>query len=79
MVTVVVINKTFGDLTSQVALQNLSPSGSAKAYRYSAANLSSIMALPDQAVTPPAAGGTTSIVSGTFPAQSITLFIVPKM
>jgi len=52
--------------------------GNAKVYRYSAANLAAIVAQPDAAVTAPAQGGTTStIVNYTFPASSITLFVVP--
>jgi len=30
-------------------------------------------------VTPPPTGSTTSTLSATFPAQSITLFVVPKI
>jgi Glycoside hydrolase family 44 len=77
-VTVAVINKTYGELTSQVSLANLVPSGKAKVYQYSNANLGTIVALPGLTVTPPASGSTTSTVSATFPAQSITLLVVPK-
>jgi hypothetical protein len=77
-VTVVVINKTFGTLTSSLSLENLTASGNAKVYQYSAANLGAIVALPSVAVTPPGAGSTTSTISGyTFPAGSITLFVIP--
>lgn len=77
-VTVVVINKTFGDLTSTLSLEHVTATGNAKVYRYSAANLAAIIAQPDAAVTAPAQGGTTStIVNYTFPASSITLFVVP--
>jgi hypothetical protein len=76
---VVVINKTYGDLTDAISLANLTPSGAAKVFRYSNASLAGILAQPDAVVTPPPAGGTTSTLAATFPAQSITLFVVPKM
>jgi hypothetical protein len=78
MVTVVVINKTYGDLTAALSLANLTPNGTAKAFLYSNANLAGIVAQPDVTVTPPAVGGTTSTISTTFPAQSITILVVPK-
>jgi len=77
MVTVVVLNKTYGDLTASLSLDNLMPNGSAKVFLYSNANLAGIVAQPDLTVTPPSAGGTTSTISTTFPAQSITLLVVP--
>ena len=78
-VTVVVINKTFGALTSTLSLGNLTASGSAKVYQYTAANLAAIAALPDQVVTAPAAGSSTSTISSySFPAASITLFVIPQ-
>jgi hypothetical protein len=77
-VTVVVINKTYGDLTSTLSLANLTPSGTAQAYLYISANLAAIVAKGAVTVAPPVAGGTTSTLSTTFPAQSITLFIIPK-
>jgi Glycoside hydrolase family 44 len=76
-VTVVVINKTYGDLTSTLSLANLTAIGKAKVYQYSNSNLAAIAALPDQAVTPPAAGSTTSTITAAFPAASITLFVIP--
>jgi hypothetical protein len=79
MVTVVVINKTYGDLTSTLSLANLTPNGAAKVFLYSNANLAAIIAQPNLTVTPPPTGGTTSSLSTTFPAQSITLLVVPKM
>jgi hypothetical protein len=79
MVTVVVINKTYGDLTATLSLANLTPNGAAKVFLYSSANLGGIIAQPGLTVTPPAAGGTNSSVSTTFPAQSITLLVVPKV
>ena len=79
MITVVVINKTYADLTSTLSLGHLTPNGNAKAYQYSNAGLSAIIALPDVPVTPPSGGSTTSTITAVFPAQSITLFVVPKI
>jgi hypothetical protein len=67
--TLIVINKTGGDLTSSVALSGFSPAATAQVYRYSPANLSAIVKQPDQAVS---AGG----FSATFAANSITLVAI---
>jgi hypothetical protein len=78
--TVMVINKTFGPLTSTLSLLNFTaPSGTtAQVYQYSNANLNAIEPQPAVSVTPPSGSGTTSTISNyTFPAQSITLFVVP--
>lgn len=78
-VTVVVINKTYGALTSTLSLGNLqSGATAAHVYRCSNANLAGIVAAPDIAITLPATGSVTSTVTTTFPAQSITLFVVPQ-
>jgi hypothetical protein len=78
-VTVVVINKTYGDLTATLSLDNLtSSSGSAQVFLYSNANLAAIVAQSPLTVTPPSGGGTASTISTTFPAQSITLLVVPQ-
>jgi hypothetical protein len=76
--TVVVINKTYGDLTSTLSLKNFTSAGLAKSYLYSNANLTAIVTQPSVPVTPPAAGGTTSTLTATFPAQSITLLVIPQ-
>jgi len=78
-VTVVVINKTYGDLTATLSLNNLSSaSTTAQVFLYSNANLAAIVAQSPLTVTPPSGGGTTSTISTTFPAQSITLFVLPQ-
>jgi hypothetical protein len=77
-VTVVVVNKTYGDLTATLSLANLTPNGAAKVFLYNKANLAGIVAQPDLTITPPTEGGTTSTISTTFPAQSITMLVVPK-
>jgi len=69
--TVIVINKTDGDLTSALALAGFKPGAAAKAFRYSAAHLDGIVPLDDQPVTP---GG----FSATYPAKSITEFVIPQ-
>ena len=78
-VTVMVINKTYGDLTSTLTLKNFKTSSTtAQAYLYSNANLNAIVAEPNVTVTPPASGGTASTIAAKFPAQSITLLVVPQ-
>jgi alpha-L-arabinofuranosidase len=69
--TLMIINKTDKDLTSDLALQGFSPATSAQVYNYSAANLKAIARQPDQAVT--ATG-----FRGKYPANSITLVVIPK-
>jgi len=68
--TLIVINKTSGVLTSSIALSNFYPSASALVYRFSAANLTAIQRAPDQPVG-------SSGFSATFPSNSITLFVIP--
>jgi hypothetical protein len=77
--TIVVINKSYGDLTSTLSLAHLTATASetAKVFLYSNANLGGIIAQSAVAVSPPTAGSTSSTISATFPAQSITLLIVP--
>ena len=77
-VTIVVINKTYGDLTATLGLNNMTPNGKAQVYQYSNANLQSIVQQPSLTVTPPPNGSTNSSLSATFPAQSITLLVIPK-
>jgi hypothetical protein len=78
MVTVMVVNKTYGELTATLSLDNLTPNGKARVYQYSNANPAAIVAQPGVTVTPPATGKTTSTIIATFPGQSITLFVVPR-
>ena len=79
-ITVMVINKTYGALTSTISLQNFTAvSGTtAQVYQYSNANLNKIVLEAGVSVTPPSGSGTASTIANyTFPAQSITLFVVP--
>jgi Glycoside hydrolase family 44 len=71
--TVLVINKSTGDLTSNVALDDFSSSGTAQVWRYSSADLSHIVRQAD--VT--ASSSTSSPMSLTFPASSATLLVIP--
>jgi hypothetical protein len=67
--TLVVINKTGGELASDLSLAGYSPAPSAQLFRYSAANLGAIVQQADLAV---AAGG----LSASFPASSISLIVL---
>ena len=68
--TLMVINKTAGDLTSGVSLANFKPAAQAQVWTYSPANLNAIVHGADLPVS--ASGFKTS-----FPANSITLLVVP--
>lgn len=68
--TLVIINKTGDALTSNLALAGFTPMAVAQVYRYSADNLNAIVRQSDQLVT---ATGFTA----TFPANSITLVVIP--
>src|SRR5271157_1495319 len=78
-VTVVVINKTYCDLTSTLSINGLATTTTtAQAYLYSNANLNVIVAQPTVTVKPGTGGAASTIANYTFPAQSITLFVVPN-
>jgi hypothetical protein len=68
--TIVVINKTANPQTSNLTLSNFNGT-TAQVYSYSAANLGQIVRGSDLAVT-------AGIVSTTYPAQSITLLVIPS-
>jgi hypothetical protein len=68
--TLMVINKTSGILSGNISISGFTPSGNAQVYRYSAASLSAIVHLADQPVS-------TSGLIEAFPANSITLLIIP--
>ena len=68
--TLMVINKTSGTLTSSIALSNFQPAAKVQVYNYSSANLTAIVHMPDQAVTG-------SGFTADFPGNSITLLVVP--
>jgi hypothetical protein len=68
-VTILVINKTTGALTSSIALSNLNLPATAQVYTYTQASLTSIGHPSDAAIT----GGS---LSYTFPGYSAVLFVV---
>jgi len=68
--TLMIINKTAAALTSTLSLAGFEPASSAQVYRYSGEYLNAIRQQPNQALTP---GG----FSATFPANSITLVVIP--
>jgi hypothetical protein len=76
-VTIMVINKTYGDLTETFNLANVNSTGTATAYLYSNANLAAIVG-PSAVTVTPAAGSNPTTLATTFPAQSITLLVVPQ-
>ncbi len=79
VVTVVVINKTYGDLATTLAIDSLpAATTSAQMFLYSNANLAAIVAQPNLTVTPPSGTVTDSTISATFPAQSITILVMPN-
>jgi hypothetical protein len=70
VLTLIMINKTASPQTSTVSIAGFAPAATAAVYRYAAANTGAIVRAADQAI---AAGGFTA----TFPANSITLVVVP--
>jgi len=68
-VTILVINKTTGALSSSIALSNLTLPATAQVYTYSSASLTSIAHPSDTAIT----GGS---LSYTFPGYSAVMFVV---
>jgi len=74
-----VINKTYGPLSSTLSLENFTATATtAQVFQYSNANLNAIVPQTAATVTPPSSGGTTSTVVYTFPGQSITLLVIPQ-
>ena len=69
--TVMVINKTSGALTSPLNIAGASLPATAAVYRYSKTNLGAIVKLPDQTMT-------STGFSAEFPANSITLFVASQ-
>lgn len=67
--TILVINKTAGDITSPLSLLGMTLPSTASVYRYSAANLNAIQHLSDQAISG-------SGFSALYPANSATLFVL---
>ncbi|MGB3631746.1 MAG: hypothetical protein WBA18_19720, partial [Terracidiphilus sp.] len=80
-VTIVVVNKTFGDLKSDVVLAHLKTAKRASVYAYSDADLKDIQRMPDADVARVTKKDQTGKVKESilkdqvFPAMSITLFV----
>jgi hypothetical protein len=74
MLTLVVVNKSFNNLTSRIALSNVSVAGNgvgpAQVWQYSSSDLSTIAAMPSVQVL-------SNAITQTYPAQSITVIAVP--
>lgn len=68
--TLMVINKTGGDLSAPIAISHFAADTSAQVYRFSASNLAAIQHVGVQMVNP------MGIPSITYPANSITLLVV---
>jgi uncharacterized protein (TIGR03437 family) len=68
--TLLVINKTGGDLSSTVALNNFTAAGTVQQWSYSPANLTAIVQGPNLTTT-------SNGIPAVFPANSITLLVVP--
>ncbi len=68
--TVMVLNKSAAAITDSFSLAHFTPAGSAQVWQYSSANLNAIVRQGDVA----ASGGS---ISATFPAYSMTLFVIP--
>ena len=79
-ITVMVVNKTYGSLTSTITLDHFTAASgtNAQVYQYSGANLNTIVQQAAVSVVPSGSNGTASTINYTFPAQSITLFVVPN-
>ncbi|MFB9235246.1 glycoside hydrolase family 44 protein [Plantactinospora siamensis] len=69
--TLMVLNKTGGDLTAPLSVAGFDSTGTAQRYSYGPANLASIVHGADVPVN---AGA----VNATYPANSITLLVLPK-
>lgn len=69
--TMMIINKTGNDLSTNLNLHNFSSGASAQVYTYSGSNLTAIVRQPDLMVSP-------SGFTATYPASSITLIVLPK-
>lgn len=68
-VTLMIINKTGNDLTSNLALSGYNPDSTAQVYSYSSANLNAIVQQPDIQVS-------SNGFSATYPANSITMVVL---
>jgi len=76
-VTLVVINKTFGDLRSDLELDHLKAKGPAGVYQYSGVDVTGIRVLPAVKASGSGQTGSAAVLkSQLFPAMSITLYAI---
>ena len=77
IVTVMVINKTFGDLRTDLHIEHFKAKGEARVYRYSGADLTAIDALPGVKASSSDGKDKASVMEDQlFPAMSITLYAI---
>jgi hypothetical protein len=77
-ITVVVINKTFGDLRADLPIDHFKAEGPAKVYQYSGMDLARIRALPAVKASSPGEKIETSVMKDQlFPSMSITMYAIP--
>jgi hypothetical protein len=75
--TVMVINKTFGDLHTDLTLDHFKARAPAKVYQYSGADLKKIRVLPAVKTSKSSAKTKESVLNDQlFPAMSITLYAI---
>jgi uncharacterized protein (TIGR03437 family) len=70
--TVLVLNKTANSITDSIGLANFTPAGTAQVWQFGPANLAAIVRQS------PDIGATGSSLSATFPADSMTLLVIPQ-
>ena len=70
--TVLVLNKTTGDIADSISLANFTPAGTAQVWQYSQTNLAAIVRQTSDINV----GGNS--LSATFPAYSMTLLVIPQ-
>jgi uncharacterized protein (TIGR03437 family) len=70
--TVLVLNKTTGDISDTISLANFAPAGTAQVWQYSQTNLAAIVR---QTSDINVAGNS---LTATFPAYSMTLLVIPE-
>ncbi len=69
--TVLVLNKTTGDISDTISLANFTPAGAAQIWQYGQNNLNAIVRGTDLALA-------NGAVTATFPAYSMTLLVIPQ-
>ena len=70
--TILVLNKTTGDISDSISLANFKPAGTAQVWQYSSSNLAAIVRQTSDINV----GGNS--LAATFPAYSMTLFVIPQ-